>query len=182
MCPGAKEKTLDDKESGKIAVPGNFCLQLCPGETILHAKKGMAYKIDVDTVARCLECGDVIKFGRPDKKFCCESCKNRYHNRLEKTSRSYRVKVRSTLVRNYEVLNDLVKLGISRMSLFELRAMGYDPQFVTAAIPVGRRTEFMCYDIRFRQTDIQLSHITKIRYGRRKTAENDVPLSAPKEE
>lgn len=140
----------------------------------------MAYKIDMDAVTHCLECGDVIRFGRPDKKFCCETCKNRYHNRLEKTSRSYRVKVRSTLARNYGVLNDLVKLGISRMSLFELRAMGYDPQFVTAAIPVGKRTEFMCYDIRFRQTGIQLSHITKIAPGRRKTAENDVTLPSQK--
>ena len=140
----------------------------------------MAYKIDMDAVTQCLEGGDVIRFGRPDKKFCCETCKNRYHNRLEKSSRSYRVKVRSTLARNYGVLNDLVKLGISRMSLFELRAMGYDPQFVTAAIPVGKRTEFMCYDIRFRQTGIQLSHITKIASGRRKTAENDVTLPSQK--
>ena len=141
----------------------------------------MAYKIDIDAVTHCLECGDAINFGRPDKKFCCESCKNRYHNRLEKASRTYRVKVRSTLARNYEVLSDLVKLGISRMSLFELREMGYDPQYVTATIPVGKRTEYMCYDIRFRQTTVQLSHITKIRFGRRKTAENVVPLSSQKE-
>ncbi|MBR1406819.1 MAG: DUF2116 family Zn-ribbon domain-containing protein [Bacteroidales bacterium] len=140
----------------------------------------MAYKIDEDALVHCLECGDAITYGRPDKKFCCESCKNRWHNRLEKASRSYRVKVKATLSRNYEVLNDLLKLGISRMNLYDLRALGYDPQYVTAAIPVGKRFEYMCYDIRFRQTPVQVSNLTKIAVPRRKTGENDVTLPSVK--
>ena len=140
----------------------------------------MGYKIDEEALVHCLECGDAITYGRPDKKFCCESCKNRWHNRLEKASRSYKVKVKASLTRNYEVLSNLLKIGIHRMNLYELRTMGYDPQFVTAAIPVGKRMEYMCYDIRFRQTTVQVSNITKISFPKRKSGEKDVTLPSSK--
>ena len=151
------------------------------GPILREKKEAMGYKIDEQALVHCLECGDAILYGRPDKKFCCESCKNRWHNRLEKASRTYKVKVKASLSRNYEVLNDLLKIGIHRMNLYELRSMGYDPQFVTAAIPVGKRMEYMCYDIRFRQTPVQVSNITKIAVLRRKPGEKDVTLPFPNE-
>ena len=32
----------------------------------------------------CLECGDKIKYGRMDKKFCCDECKVRHNNKMAK--------------------------------------------------------------------------------------------------
>ena len=48
----------------------------------------------------CLECGDKIRYGRSDKKFCCEDCKTRHYNNLAKGSRAYRRRVISRLARN----------------------------------------------------------------------------------
>ena len=53
---------------------------------------------------RCLECGDKISYGRSDKKFCCEDCKNRHHNHKVRSSRSVKRRVVSALERNYDIL------------------------------------------------------------------------------
>ena len=61
----------------------------------------------------CLECGDRIRYGRADKKFCCDECKVRHYNNLAKVSRAYRRKIMNRLSRNYQILEQLVKAGES---------------------------------------------------------------------
>ena len=58
-------------------------------------------KKDAEVQPSCLECGDRIEYGRQDKKFCCEECKNRYHNRQARRSRVFRLRVMSALEKNY---------------------------------------------------------------------------------
>lgn len=142
-------------------------------------EEGMGYKTETkekNEKERCLECGDIITYGRPDKKFCCSSCKNRWHNREGKGGRVYRLRVRGALDRNYMILNDLLRLGVEKMDLLQLRGLGYDPGFVTSMDLSGRRREFMCYDIRFRMSDHQISRIAKIRVVPRRSAEKNVSL------
>ena len=62
---------------------------------------------------KCLECGDQIRYGRTDKKFCCDECKNRHYNNLAKGSRTFRRKVLSMLSGNYDVLNEILRSGAS---------------------------------------------------------------------
>ena len=136
----------------------------------------MQYKIEKNGDGCCLECGDAITYGRPDKKFCSTSCKNRWHNREGKGVRIYKLRVRNALDRNYMILNDLLKAGVKRMDLLQLRGLGYDPGFVTSMDLSGRRREFMCYDIRFRLSDHQISGLSKIRVAPRRCAEKNVSL------
>lgn len=142
----------------------------------------MGYKNEKNEGERCLECGDVITYGRPDKKFCCNSCKNKWHNREGKGARLYKLRVRAALDKNYVILNDLLKLGVNRMDMLQLRGLGYDPGFVTSMDLSGRRKEFMCYDIRFRMTDHQISGLSKIRVVPRRSAEKNVSLHRSAEE
>lgn len=142
----------------------------------------MEYKNEKNDAERCLECGDVITYGRPDKKFCCSACKNRWHNREGKGVRIYKLRVRSALDRNYMILNDLLKLGVQKMDMLQLRGLGYDPGYVTAMDLSGRRREFMCYDIRFRMSDHQISGISKIRVAPRRSGEKNVSLHRPEKE
>lgn len=139
----------------------------------------MGYKTDKNEGERCLECGDVIAYGRPDKKFCCTSCKNRWHNREGKGVRIYKLRVRNALDKNYVILNDLLKLGIRRMDMLQLKGLGYDPDFVTSMDLSGRRKEFMCYDIRFRMSAHQISGLSKIRVAPRRSVEKSVSLHGP---
>lgn len=162
---------------------------MTPGEQFRLHKKGkdanfdgnktkgsMGYDTEKHVEERCLECGDIIAYGRPDKKFCCTSCKNRWHNREGKGVRVYKLRVRNALDKNYMILNDLLKLGVRRMDMLQLRGLGYDPGFVTSMDLSGKRREFMCYDIRFRMSDHQISAISKIRVAPRRSDEKNVSL------
>ena len=141
----------------------------------------MEYKNEKNGSERCLECGDVITYGRPDKKFCCNSCKNRWHNREGKGVRIYKLRVRNALDKNYEILSGLMKMGVQKMDMLQLRGLGYDPGYVTAMDLSGRRRELMCYDIRFCMTDHQISRIARIRVVPRRSPEKSVSLHHPAE-
>ena len=112
---------------------------------------------------KCLECGSVISYGRTDKKFCCDKCKNSHHNNLAKSSRHIKRRVLSILDRNYEVLNDLVKAGIDAMWLSDLLALGFNPYFATSFIHRQSRYEYSCFDIHYIMTPRRVSSISKIR-------------------
>lgn len=98
---------------------------------------------------RCLECGDKISYGRQDKKFCCETCKNRYNNRKARGSKGVRARVLSALEKNYGILEKMVKLGIDSISVMELRNLGFNFNYVTSYQKVRRHDEFGCFDISF---------------------------------
>ena len=64
----------------------------------------------------CLECGDEIRYGRKDKKFCSNTCKNRYHNEIQHYSRSSRLRILGAFDRNYSILEKLLRLNIRTIS------------------------------------------------------------------
>ena len=72
----------------------------------------MDYKRWERSIPVCLECGDKIKYGRTDKKFCSDDCRNRHHNEKQKESRAYRRKVLAILAKNYDLLDALIKMGV----------------------------------------------------------------------
>ena len=71
----------------------------------------MVYKKYERHIPVCLECGDRIRYGRADKKFCCDECKNRHHNHKSRSGRFIKRKVLSILEKNYEILERYVKAG-----------------------------------------------------------------------
>ena len=130
---------------------------------VVHKRYSMDYeKKYVRHISRCLECGDRIRYGRTDKKFCCEECKTSYHNSQARAGRSFRIKVISAINRNYDILNGLVKAGITSADLMELTAAGFSPGMVTSYRRYGKHDEFTCYDIKYVMTRTRLFSIMKI--------------------
>lgn len=122
----------------------------------------MEYKNIVRKIPVCLECGDKIKYGRTDKKFCCEECRNKHHNREASEARAFKRKILRLLDRNYEILESLLRSGSTGASMPELLSRGFSPQIVTSFSRTRKRCECCCFDIKYRLTPGRISFISKI--------------------
>lgn len=109
----------------------------------------------------CLECGTAL-YGRPDKRFCCESCKNRYHNRRTQNLRNLKLRTRSILDRNYKILSDLLRDRKVSVNFAELSLLGYNREYVTSHHRVNRHDQCSCYDIVFTVTDSKICKLHKL--------------------
>ena len=124
----------------------------------------MEYQKREKKMAVCLECGDKIKYGRVDKKFCCEECRTRHNNKMAKSSRAYRRKIMARLSRNYMILEQLVKAGETAVELADLISAGFVPDAVTGFHKNRFKSEeYWCFDIKYRMTDSRVYSISKIR-------------------
>ena len=122
----------------------------------------MTYKSYIRHMPVCLECGDKIRYGRTDKKFCCEECKNRHYNRLVKDSRAFRRKILGHIDRNYEILDSLLRSGVTSADLTDLTSAGFLPGIMTSCLRTRTRVECACFDIKYIITPGRLSSISKI--------------------
>lgn len=122
----------------------------------------MDYKSHVRHMPVCLECGDRIRYGRTDKKFCCEECRTRHNNRQAKGSRTFRRKVLKQLDRNYEILESLLNHGLTSADMTDLMSMGFSSGLVTSCRRLRSRMEYTCFDIKYIMTPGGLSSISKI--------------------
>ena len=113
-------------------------------------------------MARCLECGDTIVYGRTDKKFCCDDCRNRHHNHQARTGRAFRRRVMSVLEKNYEVLEACLRAGADSVSLSEAAAMGFVTSYATAFRKSRNRIVYECFDICYVMTPTRIYSISKI--------------------
>ena len=111
---------------------------------------------------RCLECGDIIGYGRKDKKFCCEECKNKHHNNLAKMSKNTKRKILAVLDKNYSILDLLLRNEVKALWLSDAVAMGFTPGYNTSHRKTGRRELYYCFDISYVMTPNRLSSISKI--------------------
>ena len=114
----------------------------------------------------CLECGDPILYGRSDRKFCSDTCKNRYHNRHSHYQRALQLKVIGALEKNYGILTGLVRSGINSISLGDLAQLGYNMEYVTSHHKAGRHEEYRCFDIKYFRTSTRIFGIERFRPGR----------------
>ena len=154
-----KEKNRH-KETEK---PFPACLLTGKGCPNLHPLnyRIMEYKIS-RRVSRCLECGDKISYGRSDKKFCCEECRNRHHNHQARSSRTVKRKIASILEKNYEILDNLVRTGIGTVWISDVMAVGFNPSYVTSFRKINGHGQYGCFDIVYVMTSDRLSSISKI--------------------
>lgn len=113
-------------------------------------------------LSKCLECGETISYGRPDKKFCSEECKNKHHNLQSRISKTLKKKVLSVLEKNYEVLEHLIHSGVDAVWLSEVLAMGFQPEYFTSYKKIGKRGHYKCFDIGYVMTANRISSISKI--------------------
>jgi predicted nucleic acid-binding Zn ribbon protein len=55
---------------------------------------------------QCLECGQEL-FGRIDKKFCSDYCRNSYNNKLNRSTKNLIRNINNLLRKNYRILEKL---------------------------------------------------------------------------
>ena len=124
----------------------------------------MAYSLKyIKIKTRCLQCGKEILYGRVDRKFCCEACKNSYHNR-----RRYPIRedMEGAVLRridlNHAILERLYKMDIHTIDLLTLSHLGFDPHFVTNFRRVGRHDIFAIFDLQYEMTPTRIKKLEMI--------------------
>lgn len=108
----------------------------------------------------CLECGNPLPYGRSDRKYCSEGCKNRWHNREARRWRSRYAYVIGVLQKNHGILERLIRMGVTSILKNDLVQLGYQPDYVTSSRKVGRKTVCRCFDIVFLETETRLRNLT----------------------
>ena len=119
----------------------------------------MKYGIEEKDEKVCLECGNVIRYGRNDKKFCCSKCRNDYHNHQGHDLRAYHARVMGILNKNYGILRTLIESGRTSIPLGDLVQWGFNPDFVTGNRKVIGRNECHCYEIKYYMSTSKIFNI-----------------------
>lgn len=114
------------------------------------------------TIPVCLECGDKIRYGRADKKFCSDDCRNRYNYSKKKEGRVIRRRVMRQLSVNYDILEGLLDTDVDSADLLDLVSMGFTPSAVTSYHKHGCHDEYRCFDIKYRMTETRVYSMSKI--------------------
>ncbi len=74
---------------------------------------------------RCLSCGEPI-YGRADKKFCSDACRNSYHYERSHNATDIVRKINHVLARNYKILSSINEKGKTMVSRKQLVDAGFD--------------------------------------------------------
>lgn len=132
----------------------------------MKKENSATYKKKPRQVKHCLECGEVIAYGRSDKKFCSSRCKNRYNNERFRDFRIVCGRVETMLRSNHSVLEKLLDLKLDGMSLSELSVMGFNRDVFTTCRKVGVHQEYGCYDLRYYMTANRIFNLHRTVDGR----------------
>ena len=95
----------------------------------------------------CLECKEPI-FGRSDKKFCNDSCRNSYNNKLNSDSSAYVRNINNALRKNRRLLEMLNPEGKAKVTKKKLLEKGFDFNYFTHLYKTQKGTVYyFCYDL-----------------------------------
>jgi predicted nucleic acid-binding Zn ribbon protein len=109
----------------------------------------------------CLECGDKL-VGREDKKFCSDSCRNAYNNKINKDSTNYMRNINNKLRKNYRILSDLNPEGKTKTTRTKLLSKGFDFEFITSVLHTKTgNTYFFIYDYGYMQLENEYYMLVK---------------------
>lgn len=101
----------------------------------------------------CFECGTKI-FGRNDKKFCSDQCRNSYNNKLNSDSNNYIRTINNTLRKNRRILEKLTPNGKSKTTRTKLNEYGFDFNFHTNTYTTkAGATYYFCYEFGYLELD-----------------------------
>jgi len=101
----------------------------------------------------CLECSEKI-VGREDKKFCSDSCRNAYNNKINKDSTNFMRNVNNKLRKNYRILSELNTDGKSKATRDKMINKGFDFEFFTNILQTKTgNTYYFLYDQGYRSLD-----------------------------
>ena len=98
---------------------------------------------------KCLECGTEI-FGRIDKKFCSDQCRNTYNNRFNAISNSYIRKVNYILRKNRRIMEEIIEKSekdVKRVTRNFLLDKGFDFGYYTNIYKTKKaKYYYFCYE------------------------------------
>ena len=95
---------------------------------------------------KCLECGTTI-FGRKDKKFCSDQCRNLYNNELNSDSHNLVRNINNILRRNRRILESLNTGTKKIVNKDQLLQSGFNFYYYTNTYTTKTgKTYFYCYD------------------------------------
>lgn len=119
--------------------------------------------LNVEQERNCHFCGKRL-YGRSDKKYCDDNCRNNHHYNVKRND-GYLIKsVNASLLRNRELLKLLCIGGRSMVKKQLLLARGFDFCVMTSLYKTKKGTEYrMVYDYAYRfvnEDDVML-----IRFG-----------------
>ncbi|TPG36363.1 hypothetical protein [Flavobacterium pectinovorum] len=101
----------------------------------------------------CLECSEKL-VGREDKKFCSDSCRNAYNNKINKDSTNFMRNVNNKLRKNYRILSELNTDGKSKATRDKMITKGFDFDFFTNVLQTKTgNTYYFLYDQGYRSLD-----------------------------
>lgn len=80
---------------------------------------------------KCLECDEPF-YGRSDKKFCSDQCRNNYNNRLDVTTKNVIRNTNNRLRKNYKTLTLLNPSGKTKVTRLKLFDHNFDFHFFTS--------------------------------------------------
>jgi hypothetical protein len=104
------------------------------------------YKMPSPQEKLCLECQTAFK-GRIDKKFCSDTCRVAYNNRLNSDDINYVRNVNNILRRNRRILMALNPEGKNRVSQDKLKSQGFNFNYFTSTyITKEGARYFYCYE------------------------------------
>jgi len=116
------------------------------------------------TVKSCLACERPIK-GRTDKKFCDDSCRNNYNNRLNSDASPLIRNINNILRKNRRILAELLS-GLNKQVLVidrpKLVAKGYNFEYFTEHYTTKENEKYYyCYDYGYRPLDEEKLMVVK---------------------
>lgn len=94
---------------------------------------------------KCLECGSLIR-GRVDKKFCSDSCRNSFNNKLYRESTEYVRIIYGKLRKNRRILCSLFSKKNFKVHKDTLNALGYDFRFFSHIIDNNGIKSHYCFE------------------------------------
>lgn len=101
----------------------------------------------------CLECGTKI-FGRADKKFCSDQCRNSYNNKLNSDTNNFVRNVNNILRKNRRILMELNPHGKTKAPKSRLLEKGFDFSHITSIYTTkAGATYYFCYEYGYLEID-----------------------------
>ncbi len=99
----------------------------------------------------CLECGEKI-YGRSDKKFCSDSCRNAYNNKQNSTASKKIRAINNILRKNYKILSEHNFIeGKAKTTKSKLTTAGFDFEYFTNLKVYKNGAEYyFVYDIGYK--------------------------------
>jgi hypothetical protein len=94
----------------------------------------------------CLECGEPFK-GRIDKKFCSDTCRIAFNNRLNSDDISYVRNINNILRKNRRILISMNPTGKNKVSYDKLKSRGFDFNHFTSTYKTRDGSQYYyCYE------------------------------------